>query len=80
MTKEYAKYEDGNYITNDGSLLMSVMFGFTGLRISDGDWHRYPASLPDGWKRIEIERIWIHGKPMHLIAEDGKPAKLLDAN
>jgi trehalose/maltose hydrolase-like predicted phosphorylase len=80
LTKEYAKYEDGNYITNDGSLLMSVIFGFTGLRISDGDWHHYPATLPEGWKRIEIERIWIHGKPMHLIAENGKPAQLLEGN
>ena len=59
---------------------MSVLFGFTGLRISEGDWHRYSATLPEGWKRIEIERIWIHGKPMHLIAENGKPAQLLEEN
>lgn len=75
-TKEYRKYGDGNLITNHGSLLLSVVLGFTGLRIAEGDWVRYPAALPEGWTRIEIDRMWMRGKPVHVIAEHGKRAVL----
>jgi protein-glucosylgalactosylhydroxylysine glucosidase len=78
MSKEYPKYKDGNMITNHGSLLMSALFGFTGLRFSGGDWHSYPAALPEGWQRIEIDRVWIKGKPMKLIAENGKNTQLIE--
>jgi trehalose/maltose hydrolase-like predicted phosphorylase len=70
--KEYRQYNDGNYVTNQASLLLAAMYGFTGLRISTGDWRKYPVSLPEGWTRIEMQRIWIHGKAFHLIAEQGK--------
>ena len=76
ISKEYRPYHDGNYVTNQASLLMAAMYGFTGLRISSEDWRRYPVSLPEGWKRIEIQKMWIHGKPFHLIAEQGKLAIL----
>lgn len=79
-SKEYRSYGDGNLITNHGSLLMSVMLGFTGLRITDGEWRKYPASLPEGWRRIEIDRIWVKGKPMRLAAEHGKRAVLEEAH
>ena len=55
------------------------MLGFTGLRLSEGDWHKYPASLPEGWEKIEIGRIYVKGKPMKLVAVDGKPAELSPA-
>jgi hypothetical protein len=29
------------------------------LRISEGNWVKRPASLPEGWTRIEIQRLWI---------------------
>src|SRR6185312_7565005 len=67
---------DGAYITNDASLLLSAMYGFTGMRIAAGDLRKYPVSLPEGWKRIEIDRIWIKGQPWHLVAEQGKPLML----
>jgi hypothetical protein len=51
--------------------------GFTGLRISEGDWRKYPAILPAGWKRMEIDRIWIRGKPFRMTAEQEKPAALV---
>lgn len=73
IPKEYRPYHDGAYITNDASLLLSAMYGFTGMRIAEGDWRKYPVSLPEGWKRIEIDRIWIKGHPWHVIAEQGKP-------
>ncbi|MGB7189204.1 MAG: hypothetical protein WBD10_03650 [Acidobacteriaceae bacterium] len=76
IPKEYRSYHDGAYITNDASLLLSAMYGFTGMRIAEGDWRKYPVSLPEGWKRIEIDRIWIKGRPWHLVAEQGKPLML----
>jgi protein-glucosylgalactosylhydroxylysine glucosidase len=76
IPKEYRPYYDGAYVTNNASLLLAAMYGFTGMRIAEGDWRRYPVSLPTGWKRIEIERIWIRGTPWHVVAEQGKPLTL----
>lgn len=76
ISREYAPFQDGNYLMNQASLLMSALYGFTGLRISEGDWRTYPVSLPEGWKRIEIRRLWIRGKAYHLIAEQDKTASL----
>jgi len=36
------------FLTNFGSYLQTVMFGFTGLRVNEGSWTKYPASLPAG--------------------------------
>jgi trehalose/maltose hydrolase-like predicted phosphorylase len=77
ITKEYQPYRDGEYLMSHASLLEAAMYGFTGIRIREGDWRKYPASLPAGWEKIEIDRIWIKGKPMKLIARDGEKAQLL---
>lgn len=66
----------GCFITDYGSLLQTVMLGFTGLRICEGSWQKYPARLPEGWTKIEIERLYVKGEPRHLVATDGKPADL----
>lgn len=76
INKEYQPYRDGNYLMNQASLLMAAMYGFTGLRISGQDWRQYPAALPEGWTRIEIDRLWINGKPMKVVAEHGRKADL----
>jgi len=76
MTSEYPQNEFGSLITNYGSLLQNTLLGYTGLRIVEGDWRVYPASLPAGWSKIECDRIWVKGKPMKLIAENGKLARL----
>jgi len=78
--KEYQKHTWGSFYTSYGSLLMAGMLGFTGLRITENDWRQYPASLPRGWEKIEIDRIWIKGIPKKVIAVDGKLAQLLDSN
>jgi protein-glucosylgalactosylhydroxylysine glucosidase len=79
IPKEYRPYYDGAYITNNASLLLAAMYGFTGMRIAEGDWRKHPVSLPTGWKRIEIDRIWIKGRPWHVVAERGKPLSLTPA-
>jgi hypothetical protein len=78
MIREGPLQDYGCFLTNYGSLLQTVMLAFTGLRISEGDWRKYPASLPAGWSRIEIDRIFVRGEAKKLIATDGVPAKLLD--
>ena len=79
MIREAPSQDYGCFLTNFGSLLQTAMLGFTGIRINEGDWRKYPASLPAGWSRIEIDRIWVRGEPKRLIATDGLPAKLLDS-
>jgi protein-glucosylgalactosylhydroxylysine glucosidase len=76
LSTEYQRFLDGNYLMNQASLLMAAMYGFTGLRISEGNWVKRPATLPEGWTRIEIQRLWIRGKAYHLVAEQGKTAIL----
>jgi protein-glucosylgalactosylhydroxylysine glucosidase len=77
MIREAPSQDYGCFLTNYGSLLQTVMLGFTGLRISEGDWRKYPASLPLGWGKIEIDRIFVRGEAKKLMATDGAPAKLL---
>jgi len=78
LAKEYRFFPDGSYVTGYGSLLQAAMFGFTGLRITDRDWRQYPAKMPAGWRRIEIDRIWVKGKPMKVIAEHGRLTELIE--
>ncbi len=77
MIREAPSQDYGCFITNYGSLLQTVMLGFTGLRVCEGDWRKYPASLPAGWSRIEIDRVFVKGEVKQLVATDGVPARLL---
>jgi protein-glucosylgalactosylhydroxylysine glucosidase len=76
MIREVASEDYGCFLTDFGSILQTVMLGFTGIRINQGDWAKYPASLPQGWTKIEIDRFWMRGEPTRMIATDGVPAKL----
>ena len=78
LSREVPWQNYGCFMTNYGGLLQTAMLGFTGLRVSEGDWRKYPASLPQGWSRIEIDRIWVKGAPKRLIAKDGRLAELVD--
>lgn len=77
MIREVSSQDYGCFLTNYGSLLQTAMLGFTGIRVCEGDWRKYPASLPAGWSRIEIDRIFVRGEAKKLIATDGAPAKLI---
>lgn len=59
-------------------MLQCVMMGFTGLRIQEGDWAKYPATLPETWKSIEINRIWVRGETKRLVAVQGRKPQILD--
>jgi len=77
MIRETPVQDYGCFLTNYGSLLQTAIFGFTGLRVSEGDWRKYPASLPPGWNRIEVDRVFVKGEAKRLVATDGAPAQLL---
>lgn len=64
----------GPFFANLGGLLLGLLYGFTGLEIDDGPpeaWARRPVVLPQGWTAIEVERLWIRGRPMRLTARHG---------
>jgi hypothetical protein len=64
---------------NLSGFLTSLLYGFTGLQLGpeapDG-WSRHPATLPEGWRALRVERVSVRGKPMSLDAVAGSPARL----
>ncbi|HPU27918.1 MAG TPA: hypothetical protein PK458_17195 [Phycisphaerae bacterium] len=65
------------FITTMGGMLQTVMMGMTGLRFERDNWLAYEACLPEHWSRIEVDRIWLAGKPFRLVAEHGRKAQLI---
>jgi protein-glucosylgalactosylhydroxylysine glucosidase len=71
----------GPFFANMGGFLMSLLYGFTGIQPSEAsvkDWSVRKAILPEGWKAIEVERLWVRGRPMSLNAPHGALATLSD--
>jgi hypothetical protein len=59
---------------NLSGYLTGVLFGFTGVSIGPGDpdtWCDRPVTLPEGWKGIHVDRLWIRGEPWRLHAAAG---------
>lgn len=70
----------GPFFANMGGFLSSLVLGFPRLEPNDGDpadWSTAPVVLPRGWRAIEIDRLWVRGRAMQLIAEHGQPARLI---
>ena len=64
----------GPFFANLGGFLLGLLTEFPGLRPRWGDargWARRPVTLPEGWDAIEIERLWIGGRPHKLLARHG---------
>jgi hypothetical protein len=71
----------GPFFANLGGFLTSLILGFP--RIQPGParpetWCTGPIVLPAGWRSIEIERLWIRGKPWRLSAVQGADRASLD--
>jgi len=72
----------GPFFANMGGFLSSLLYGFPGLQPGWDDtdaWARNDVVLPKGWRVIEVERLWLKGKPMRLVAELGKRSRLFPA-
>lgn len=64
------------YMANHGGFIMALLYGLTGLQLGPGGpdtWCQRPVCLPQGWEAIEVERIFVHGKPARLLARHGDP-------
>lgn len=64
-----------------GGFLAGLLYGLPGIRIGGGEpssWPRRPVVLPAGWRRIEVERAWIHGRPARIVAEHGADRAVIE--
>jgi trehalose/maltose hydrolase-like predicted phosphorylase len=64
----------GPFFANLGGFLLGLLTGFPGLQPGPGHpqtWAKRPVVLPEGWTSIEVERIWLHGRPYKLVARQG---------
>ena len=69
----------GPFFANMGGFLMSLLLGFPRLAIGPEvpeTWPRGDVVLPEGWKAIEVEQIWVRGAPARLVARHGKKAEI----
>jgi trehalose/maltose hydrolase-like predicted phosphorylase len=59
---------------NLSGFLTGLLYGFTGLQPGPGDpetWVSRRAALPQGWRGIEVERVWIRRRAYSLEARSG---------
>jgi len=71
---EHRKDDKPNFLTNPGGFLTACLYGLTGIQVGPEEpegWGKHPVVLPQGWESIEVERIWIRGRPASLTARDG---------
>jgi trehalose/maltose hydrolase-like predicted phosphorylase len=64
----------GPFCANLAGFLLGCLCGLPGLRPDAGDpagWCRRPVVLPAGWETIEVERLWVRGRPARLVARHG---------
>jgi trehalose/maltose hydrolase-like predicted phosphorylase len=62
------------FVANIGGFLSSLLFGLPGIRTSaeaPPTWCRRPVVLPEGWRNIQVERLWVRGEPWSLSAKHG---------
>jgi hypothetical protein len=64
----------GPFFANLGGLLLGLLLGMTGVTADEGDpqgWTRRSVCLPEGWTTIEVDRLWVRGRPFRLTAAHG---------
>lgn len=76
MGLEYTGDKTTCFVTTQAGMLQTVLMAMTGIRFEPKDWTKYDACLPDGWSRIEVDRVWLGGKAYRLEAVHGQKASL----
>jgi hypothetical protein len=64
----------GPFFANLGGFLLGLLMGFPALQPGPGDpesWARRAIVLPEGWTSIEVDRVWLRGRPFKLVARQG---------
>ena len=70
----------GPFFANLGGFLLGLLYGLPGLRVGSGaptSWCERPVVMPETWDGVEVERIWVRGRPAHLLARHGDPRATL---
>jgi protein-glucosylgalactosylhydroxylysine glucosidase len=73
--------EAGPFFANMGGFLLGLILGFPRIQPGPEDpreWCKAPVVLPTGWHSIEIDRVWIRGKPWRLSASQGEARARLE--
>ncbi|MBU1799074.1 MAG: hypothetical protein KKF21_11910, partial [Bacteroidetes bacterium] len=66
-----------NFLTGAGSFLQQVIFGYTGLRITDdGIVQKYKPLLPDGVKKLILKNFTINNLQYNVVVSGNKIEKI----
>ncbi|MFP4028904.1 MAG: hypothetical protein ACLFWL_14030 [Candidatus Brocadiia bacterium] len=68
-------------MTAVGGLVTAMILGFPGIQLKESnpsEWCEYVPAMPQSWDSIEIERMWIRGKPARVVATDGDGAATVE--
>lgn len=64
----------GPLVANLGGFLTSCLYGLPGLVLGAGEpqtWARRPVVMPELWEGVEVDRIWVRGRPARMVARHG---------
>jgi hypothetical protein len=67
----------GPFYANLGGYLQALLYGLTGMHPNSGEpgsWFTRPVAMPSLWEGIEVERVWVRGRPVSLSARHGDAA------
>jgi protein-glucosylgalactosylhydroxylysine glucosidase len=59
---------------NLSGFLTTVLYGFTGIQLGPGHpdaWSQHAVTMPDGWRGIHVDRIWVRSGRASLDARSG---------
>ena len=76
MGREYTHSKSTCFVTTQAGMIQTVLMAMTGIRFDPENWTKYQACLPQGWSRIQVDRIYLGGKSYGLDATDGAKASL----
>ena len=70
MLSETPRNKAVYFVTGAGSFLQQVIFGYTGLRLTDGGLEpKFPAVLPSRIKRLILRGIHVRGRRYDVIVD-----------
>jgi hypothetical protein len=64
----------GPFAANLGGFLAACLYWLTGVEPGPGSpetWATRPVALPQGWRAVEVDRVWARGRPARLTARSG---------
>jgi trehalose/maltose hydrolase-like predicted phosphorylase len=64
----------GPLVANVGGFLTSLLYGLPGIEADVNEpqsWSRRSVVMPELWEGIEVERVWVRGRPASLRARHG---------